>query len=277
LDKYVQVAHIKTLKKKIMTTNDKKALVFILLFISATCYYYAFPGRDWLGKRYLETEQNDGFAVVELFTSEGCSSCPPADDVLAKIQEESIGRNVYLLAYHVDYWDNNSWVDRFSSASFTERQKQYALRMKSDLVYTPQFIVNGITESAGDDARAIYRLIVKELQRKPADKLTLAANAQNESIEVSYKSGKTYTDSGLLIALIQNAASTKVARGENSGATLHHVQIVHNAQIVSLENAGGRAIFQKPKDFNTTDWQIIGFIQNDKSGEITAAASAEFK
>lgn len=249
----------------------------MLLFISATCYYYAFPNRDWLGKRYLETEQEEGFAVVELFTSEGCSSCPPADDVLAKIQEESDGKNVYLLAYHVDYWNDYGWVDRFSSASFTERQKQYAARMDSDLIYTPQFIVNGISGSAGDDARTLYRLVSMALQTKRPEKVTLAAKVHGASIAVGYQSDKPHQDSGLFIAVVQKAASTKVARGENSGATLDHVQIVHNAQIVSLDQAGGKAILPKPNGFNTTDWQVIGFIQNDKTGQITAAALAEFK
>ena len=260
-----------------MTTNDKKALVFMLLFISATCYYYAFPNRNWAGKRYLDTEQTEGFAVVELFTSEGCSSCPPADDVLAKLQKESTGKNVFLLAYHVDYWNNYNWVDRFSVPAFTERQKQYAARMQSDLVYTPQFIVNGIAEANGEDPRALYRQVSKALKQKPADELMLTADTQGASIEVAYQARHTYTNSGLFIAVVQKAASTRVKSGENGGRTLEHVQIVHNAQIVSLQQARGKAILPKPTGFNSKDWQIIGFIQNDNTGQITAAALAEFK
>lgn len=252
-------------------------MAVLLLFISAACYYFLLPNRDWLGKPYLETAQKDSFAVVELFTSEGCSSCPPADDILAKIQKESVGKNIYLLAYHVDYWDNYGWVDRFSSASFTERQQQYSRWMKHDLIYTPQFVVNGISEFGGDDARALYRLVSKALEKKSVDGLVLAVNVSGDSLQVDYKTDKTSNEKSLLIAVVQKAASTNVERGENSGATLHHVQIVHKAQIVALDKVSGNTVIAKPENFNTKDWQIIGFIQNNVTGEMSAAASADLK
>src|SRR5438128_7545114 len=87
------------------------------------------------------TANNDkGFAVVELFTSEGCSSCPPADDAVAKLLKEH-GNNVYVLGYHVDYWDNLGWKDSFSNAAYTQLQREYAKTFKLSSVYTPQLII----------------------------------------------------------------------------------------------------------------------------------------
>jgi hypothetical protein len=121
-----------------MRINDKKAMVIVLLFILAIGYYFLFPRYNWLGKSYLDTSEKEGFAVVELFTSEGCSSCPPADALMAEAQKEAGGKKIYFLAYHVDYWDHQGWKDRFSSDKFTKRQEQYAVRMDSRLIYTPQ-------------------------------------------------------------------------------------------------------------------------------------------
>src|ERR1700749_1590133 len=90
-----------------------------------------------------KTSDTRSFAVVELFTSEGCSSCPPADELVAKIQKEDNGKPVYILAFHVDYWNRLGWKDVFSSADYSARQQQYARWLKSSEGYTPQAIVNG--------------------------------------------------------------------------------------------------------------------------------------
>jgi hypothetical protein len=96
-----------------------------------------------LDVKYKANHQMKGFAVVELFTSEGCSSCPPADDLVAKIQKENNDQPVYILAFHVDYWNNLGWKDSFSSSAFSKRQNQYADWLNLRSVYTPQVIVNG--------------------------------------------------------------------------------------------------------------------------------------
>src|SRR5439155_1000874 len=95
-----------------------------------------------------------GFALLELFTSEGCSSCPPADALLARLASEArrSGRRVYALSFHVDYWDRLGWKDRFSSAAFTQRQGDYARRFRLASLYTPQLVVNGAQEIVGSDA-----------------------------------------------------------------------------------------------------------------------------
>src|ERR1700739_857201 len=90
-----------------------------------------------------------GFAVVELFTSEGCSSCPPADQLVARIQQEDQDQPVYILAFHVDYWDRQGWKDGFSDSRYTQRQRRYATWLNLESIYTPQIVVNGRKEFVG--------------------------------------------------------------------------------------------------------------------------------
>src|SRR5512146_3181325 len=98
---------------------------------------------------------------VELFTSEGCSSCPPADALLTQLekQRQIDGRPIIVLGEHVDYWNNLGWTDRFSSARFSERQSEYARKFGLDSVYTPQMVVNGRTEFVGNDPAALQKAL----------------------------------------------------------------------------------------------------------------------
>src|ERR1700712_5296387 len=102
---------------------------------------------SFINKKHTTTTSGDkGFAVIELFTSEGCSSCPPADAVIAKVEKESADKPIYILAFHVDYWNRLGWKDVFSSAAYSARQNQYAQWLNLSSVYTPQVVVNGRTE-----------------------------------------------------------------------------------------------------------------------------------
>src|ERR1700761_8258700 len=106
-----------------------------------------------------------GFAVIELFTSEGCSSCPPADALVARVQKESNGKPVYILAFHVDYWNRLGWKDVFSSAEYSERQSEYAKYLKLESVYTPQVIVNGKKEFVGSEESTLQNSVSAALQK----------------------------------------------------------------------------------------------------------------
>src|ERR1700743_69163 len=120
-----------------------KICMLAVLFIAAALASTAFINARLLKK---VNAADKGIAVIELFTSEGCSSCPPADELVAKIQKENKDKPVYILAYHVDYWDRLGWKDSFSNADFTKRQNSYAKVLRLQSVYTPQIIVNGKTE-----------------------------------------------------------------------------------------------------------------------------------
>src|ERR1700749_4412386 len=106
-----------------------------------------------------------GFAVVELFTSEGCSSCPDADALIARVQQQDKDLPVYVLAYHVDYWNRLGWKDAFSDAAYTDRQKRYASWLKLTSIYTPQVVVNWQTQFVGSEGVTLANSIKTALQQ----------------------------------------------------------------------------------------------------------------
>lgn len=206
-----------------------------------------------------------GFAVVELFTSEGCSSCPPADELLAKLEKESAGKPVYLLAYHVDYWDRLGWKDAYSSADFSARQQQYQGWLNNSTIYTPQVIINGKSEFVGSESSDIHSAIAQQLTLIPAVELTVQLHQDT----LTYTASKVAKGDRLLIAVVQKTAQSKVIRGENAGHTLSHVQVVRALQSEPLKEKG-RVVVKVPDSY-----EITAFIQNQRSGEIVAAAKKE--
>jgi hypothetical protein len=225
-----------------------------------------------------KTDANNGFAVIELYTSEGCSSCPPADAVVAKLEKESVGKPIYILAYHVDYWDNLGWRDVFSNADYSKRQKEYAQYLKISSIYTPQIVVNGKTEFVGSEDNTLHKAINNALQKDAPSQLTLANMLQSRgSLLVHYDVKNSGNHSALLLVLVQKTAQSTVKAGENKGRTLSHVQIVQKLQTIALtNNQTGTEKIILPNEFTPKNWEIIGFIQNTSTGEITGAARANF-
>lgn len=216
-----------------------------------------------------------GFAVLELFTSEGCSSCPQAEQLLETLQHESTGKPVYILAYHVDYWDRLGWKDPFSSAAFSLRQYDYS-RYFTGQVYTPQMVLNGQTEGVGSNESLIRHTVVKLLDQAGTATLAIEARPKAGEATVRYQAA-TGNKSRLEIAIVEKHAISKVTRGENEGRTLSHVQIVRSLQSFSIgKNGAGAEKVTLPKDFNTTDWEIIGLLRNPGTGAILAANRATF-
>lgn len=218
-----------------------------------------------------------GFAVVELFTSEGCSSCPPADALVARIQKESADKPVYILAFHVDYWNRLGWKDVFSSHAYSERQNQYAKWLNLSSVYTPQAIVNGRSELVGSEEANLRNAINAGLEKNAKTELSLNnVKVEGDEAIIQYKADGAPNNSDLLIALIEKNATTKVQRGENGGRTLSHVQIVTQLKSTLLKNSKGTENIALPHGFDPQKWELIGFVQNTSNGEITGAAKAQF-
>jgi len=219
-----------------------------------------------------------GFAVLELFTSEGCSSCPPADELMATIEKEAKGKAIYVLAYHVDYWNRLGWKDIFSDADYSKRQIQYGSWLNQPQIYTPQVIINGTAEFVGSDEPAIRKAISEQLAAKSLVTLILKGYKNNEVLNVQYQAGKGVTRRALLIAIVQKVAQSKVERGENAGHTLSHVQIVRKLHSEPISVAGsGTAKIELPKEFNNQNWEILGLVQDESSGEILGVATADLK
>jgi hypothetical protein len=159
--------------------------------------------------------------VVELFTSQGCSSCPPADAYLGKLA----GRHDILpLAFHVNYWDYIGWKDPFASAIATERQYSYGHALGLNMVYTPQMVVGGTHDAVGSDENAVSRAIEMDASR-PKLKLAVVRDATG-AYRVQIPAGPAGSGATVWLALFDHAHKTPVARGENSGTTLTEYNIV---------------------------------------------------
>lgn len=216
----------------------------------------------------------DGFAVLELFTSEGCSSCPAADDLLGKIQKEYAGKPVYALAYHVDYWDRMGWKDSFSSPKFTDRQYKYSQWLGSQL-YTPQLVANGKQGFVGSDAVTLGTTVDTALKGTAKIAFGLHAKIQGTAMTIAYQVSAAVPKSKLLVAIVQKHQASKVRHGENSGRTLNHWQIVRKLYTLEANTSGENPNrLPLPEGFNTTDWEIIGMLQNQETGMIVAANRA---
>lgn len=219
-----------------------------------------------------------GFAVIELFTSEGCSSCPPADELVGKVQKESGDKPVYILAFHVDYWNRLGWKDIFSSADYSQRQNQYAKWLNLSSVYTPQIVVNGKTEFVGSEEGTLRSAIKANLQKSAKNQLALSdLKFKNSDASLQYRLRNKPANSSLLVALIERTATSKVLRGENGGRTLSHAQIVNKLQTIPLKDVSGSVSIALPHDFSAQNYEVIAFVQNNNNGEITAADKVSFQ
>jgi len=215
-----------------------------------------------------------GFALVELYTSEGCSSCPPADKLVAKIAVEYKDKEVYVLAYHVDYWNHLGWRDVFSNPQYSQRQRNYADYLKLDGVYTPQAIVNGKTEFVGSEEGKMRAAIQANLSKSATADLALTnLKISGNKATLQYKITGA-TNASLVLAVIQKHAQTQVKAGENSGHMLTHINIVQKLQTIGLKNNSGNADISLPDGFNAKDWGITAFVQSNHDGAILAAQKA---
>ena len=215
-----------------------------------------------------------GFAVVELFTSEGCSSCPPADNAVAALLKEH-PNNVYVLGYHVDYWDNLGWKDIFSNAAYTQWQREYARIFKLSSVYTPQVIVNGTEQFVGSNENKLKATVNKDLKQESTIKLNVDAKATDDkTVTVNYSTDAS--NANLKIALIQLSADNKIQRGENTGATLHHVNIVRDIKTTAASDKGNTTL-EIPEGLAAKDCRVIAFTQNINDSKITAGAEVNIQ
>lgn len=219
------------------------------------------------------TEGDQGFAVIELFTSEGCSSCPPADALAAKIARETSGRPVYILSFHVDYWNRLGWKDIYSKAEYSARQKRYSGWMHLSGAYTPQLVVNGKTEMVGSNEKALRRAITANLTKVSNVTLTVKeASVNQKKLQLQYQIANPGNNAAINFAFIQNKAQTQVKGGENAGKTLPHINIVRELKTIPLNGHNlGTAAIPLPAEFDIKDGKVIAFIQNTNTGEILAA------
>ena len=214
--------------------------------------------------------------VVELFTSEGCSSCPPADALLSKLREMGAveGAEVFILGEHVDYWNSASWSDRFSSASLTQRQRDYVRRFDLDSSYTPQMVIDGHVELVGNSERRVRAELAQAAHSpKPAQvKLAWGGDGQLQvDIDDAGDAGAK-----VLLAITEDSLSTQVAGGENGGRVLQHNGVVRDLREIGSLKQGkfsGTVKANHNSDWKTANLRAVVFVQKSGHGDVLGAAS----
>ncbi|MEO7961240.1 MAG: DUF1223 domain-containing protein [Ginsengibacter sp.] len=214
-----------------------------------------------------DTSKN-AVTVLELFTSQGCSSCPSADKLLEKYSKE---KNIIVLAFHVDYWNRLGWKDPYSSPLFTKRQYAYASSLHAS-VYTPQLVVNGQAEMVGSDSRRIDQAIKKF---KPEDKVGSVSidsvSYKSNTAVISYTVNGEAADSKINLAIIEKETKTPIRNGENAGLTLSGRNVVINFKTINTPQQGvGSVTMDIPEGIAKNKIAIVMYLQQPDNS-ITSA------
>jgi hypothetical protein len=226
---------------------------------------------------------NDSQAVtiVELFTSEGCSSCPPADELLKRVNLTRVGAGqlVVGLSEHVTYWDRLGWRDPFSQEVFTERQTAYATRFSLDSPYTPQMVVNGEVQFVGSDAASLANALRATRPQNNIYLNILSAAVKPDGVELRFSINPSRKDPvSVYAAVTDDLDKSNVLRGENSGRSLQHASVVRSFTRVNLQGdvAEQVAHVALPRDFDRSgkaSHHIVVFAQQPHEGAIVRAAA----
>jgi hypothetical protein len=215
--------------------------------------------------------------VVELFTSEGCSSCPPADALLGQLRDDKSlsGIEVIPLGFHVDYWNNLGWQDRFSTRAYSQRQELYAARLATDGPYTPQMIVNGTEQFVGSNSGQAHSAILKAAGANSQTAVELAAIQEKLSVKIhSAGSGD------VILALTEDNLSNKIGAGENGGRVLRHSAVVRDFRVLGKLNAGSfqaQVPLNIQKDWKRADLRAVVFVQDTAGTRILGAAAINLR
>lgn len=229
----------------------------------------------------LTTGRSSPVAIVELFTSEGCSSCPPADALLRQIhlKHASSGQLVVGVSEHVTYWNNLGWKDPYSSSVFTDRQNNYASRLSPEGPYTPQMVLNGREQFVGSDSGALERALRNDVNQPHLELRILAATVAADGVEIKFSfTGHTARSLDVIAVITDDADRSSVLRGENSGRLLQHVSVARSlTKVASVTGDAERSIhIPLPAGFEpaaTAGHHLVLFVQEPHQGAILAAAT----
>jgi hypothetical protein len=275
------IQHLLNKEFRAMNSRSASALIIISLAVS------------FVSRTDSKVPKSATPVLVELFTSEGCSSCPPADALLAQIDAKQPvnGAQAIILEEHVDYWDDQGWRDPFASAAATQRQQEYAKTLHAD-VYTPQMIVDGRTEILGSDQNAAHRAIEKAIAA-PKTSLELSWVGATATMGgpklLRVRAGKLSSDGGsaaqnaeVFLVITESHLHSDVRRGENAGRGLEHDGVVR--KFTSLGKASGSGEFSYDAQSSvklSPEWKrenvrIVVFVQDVRSRRIYAATSTTY-
>ncbi len=255
-----------------------KSIVFLLAFSFVGLQAFNFCSEKKSDATSFAKMQDSSFAVLELFTSQGCSSCPAADKLLAATFKNAqiSHQRVFVLSYHVDYWDRLGWKDAFSQPQFTQRQYAYGEYFKNSGVYTPQLVVNGTAEFVGSDARKLNAAL--ENLEKPTANVGISienASWQNNQVRFMYQLSGAFKNSQLQIAILSKTEETNIPRGENSGLKLIGTNVVRVFQ--TLKSSEKSIISMSlPKDLTKDNTRIVIFAQDITDNQVLGVKAFDF-
>lgn len=222
-----------------------------------------------------------GPVVIELFTSQGCSSCPPADRLLTRLaRDPNLKDRVIPLSFHVDYWNYIGWTDPFSSKRWSERQQGYARAFRSNRIYTPQLVVSGRTGLNGSDEAGARKRIAEALAVEPAGRVTLSVDPSGPSqdrlkVKVGAKLSRAIEGPlDLWVAVYETGLTTKVGAGENASATLHNDHVVRRLEkALTLTGPADSAelVLGLDKRWKRENLGVAAFLQDPKTMVIHGA------
>jgi hypothetical protein len=241
----------------------------------------------FLGTYSFQTAAQSGGRVpviVELFTSEGCSTCPPADKYLQRLIQEQPFPDVEIIAMseHVDYWNGPEWVDKFSSSQFNDRQKYYAEFFKRTSIFTPQLVVDGTLEITGKNATQVLSEIGKTQKVEVSLKIK-KVNADSVLLSIGIGHLRTIPNADKVtafVAVAENKLASNVSGGENNGRKMEHTAVVRYLKALSEVNGGEKDLLAEVelgKDWRRENLSVIAFIQQTQGRRILGVAKVNPK
>ncbi len=247
----------------------------LLMLAALSVWVHTIPSKA--NPPHIETppDASQAFALIELFTSEGCSSCPPADRLLSQVaaDAEELGLPIYTLSFHVDYWNYLGWRDPYSDATYSQRQRAYNHTLREG-VYTPQMVVNGRFGVVGSDQAALETHLATVFSETPTSTLSLSVAPHDDAtLAASWIVSGVMEGSVLHLALVERELTQQVTRGENRGRRLVHDNVVRHFQTVSpTEDA---SLLPIPDDLVRERASVIAYVQRGANGPIYAAAKVD--
>jgi hypothetical protein len=257
---------------KMISQMKKIALPFLFIFIWS-CVYAQHQNQA----RFQPT------VLLEMFSSEGCSSCPLADDFMQEVMRiaDSTSSPVFLLDYHVDIWDKSGWVDPFSDTLYSKMQLEYMKKAGQPALFTPMLFVNGKWGLAAGNKREVGGAIYQELSKGAEASLTLNASMLNDAsgIVVAYNLITHLPNDSiqLVLALALKETKSNVTSGENAGKVLIHHQVVRQVKTFNITEPTGYVNIPIPENTLLSDYALIGYIQNKNTWKIYSCDELSFR
>ncbi|MDT0540949.1 MULTISPECIES: DUF1223 domain-containing protein [Croceitalea] len=254
----------------------KKIIIPIVVLVGlATMAFYQNKDEATIAKEPNNIDEFESIVVLELFTSQGCSSCPPADVLLEKAKDDFPDK-VFALSYHVDYWNYIGWNDPYSKSAYTLKQRAYNQKFKSRNNYTPQMVINGSEHFVGSDRLTLNSKIATYGKQPAMNRVLVSKIERTDSfIKFDFEIEGKLTGKKLRTVLVLNNRITSVKRGENKNRTLKNSNIVIAENYLDIKTALDAGSINIPSDISINEEVTLMLILEDENLNITGAVKAK--